>query len=342
MKKNILVTGGSGTVGRELLSLLSIEKSYNVTAFDLKNKKNTRVLNKYKKDIKIVYGDICDFKSVYDVCKDQDVIIHLAALIPPKADLYPDLAYKINVLGTQNIIDSILQHGNKSFLFYSSSVSVYGDRIENPYITISDPLIPSEGDYYGASKVEVERRIQNSAINWSIFRLTAIMGTGNHKIGEIMFHMPLETAMEIASPEDTALAFVKAIEKRDLLNKKIFNLSGGEKCRITFEEYLQRSFKAYGLGNLNFPLYTFAKKNFHCGYYLDSDELENILHFRNDTIESHFKRVNQNISSIQKFFTYPLKWIIKRNLLKLSEPYRAFLAQDKNVMSHFFNKKEKE
>lgn len=340
MITNILVTGCTGTVGSALLKLLSGNKSYQVTAFDLKNKRSIQSLKKFKEKINIVYGDICDKEAVYSVCKDKEVIIHLAALIPPKADLYPDLAYNINVQGTQNIIDAILQHGERSFLLYSSSVSVYGDRLKTPFIKVTDLLCPSEGDHYGATKVEAERRIQSQLMNWSIFRLTAIMGIENHKMGEIMFHMPLNTPMEIASPEDTAIAFAKAIEKREDLNQQIFNLSGGKDCKITYLEFLQRSFQAFGLGSVDFPNKAFAEKNFHCGYYDDGDLLEHILHFRNDTIETHFLKLKNSISPIQRNLTSLFRKQIKRKLLSLSEPYRGFLNDDKSIISHFFEKNE--
>lgn len=338
MKTNILVTGGTGTVGSALLELLSSNNSYQVTAFDLKNKRSFKSLKRFKDKIQIVYGDICDKNAVLEVCRDKDCIIHLAALIPPKADQYPDLAHAVNVQGTQNIIDAILKYGNSSFLLYSSSVSVYGDRLKTPNIQVSDLLSPSEGDHYGATKVEAERRIQTQLSNWSIFRLTAIMGIENHKMGGIMFHMPLDTPMEIASPEDTARAFANAIEKRDLLSQKIYNLSGGENCRISYQDFLQRSFDAFGLGKLNFPLNAFAEKNFHCGYYVDGDQLNEILHFRNDTIETHFRRLNQSISPIQRMATSLFRNIIKKKLLSLSEPYQGYLNNDKSIMSHFFEK----
>ena len=338
MKTNILVTGCTGTVGSALLKLLSSNNSYQVTAFDLKNKRSVASLMKFKDKISIVYGDICDKEVVYSVCKDKDVIIHLAALIPPKADLYPDLAHAINVLGTQNIIDAILEHGNNTFLLYSSSISVYGDRVKTPDIHVTDILKPSDNDHYGATKVEAERRIQSQLHHWSIFRLTAIMGIENHKMGEIMFHMPLNTLMEIASPEDTALAFAKAVEKRELLNQKIYNLSGGESCRISYQDFLQRSFNAFGLGKLDFPVNAFAEKNFHCGYFIDGDLLNEILQFRNDTIETHFRNLERSISPIQRFATYLFRKIIKRKLLTLSEPYKGYLDHDKRIMSHFFEK----
>jgi len=58
------------------------------------------------------------------------------------------------------------------------------------------------------------------------------------------------------------------------LNKKIFNLFWREKCRISYCDFLSHSFEIYGLGNPDFKENSFARKNFHCGYYADGDILK--------------------------------------------------------------------
>ena len=103
---------------------------------------------------------------------------------------------------------------------YSSSISVYGDRITNPHITTSDPINISFGDHYAKTKSKAESAIQNSALDWTIFRLTAIMGLNNHKISPLMFHMPLNTSIEICTPMDTARAYENGIEKRNEKKRK--------------------------------------------------------------------------------------------------------------------------
>ena len=82
-----------------------------------------------------------------------------------------------------------------------------------------------------------------SKLEWTIFRLTAIMGVKNHKMTGLMFHMPLSTPMEICMPEDTARAFTNGIEKRDQLKNKVFNLAGGPSCRTSYEEFLGINFR---------------------------------------------------------------------------------------------------
>lgn len=337
MKTNphILLTGASGTVGREVLKQLYEQRhDLKITVFDLQTKKSLQIFSPYKKEVDIVYGDISNFRDIQKACVDIDFVIHLAAIIPPLADENPDLANRINISGTENLVRNLEQLSPSAFFIFSSSISVYGDRLKNPLIKVGDPLIPSENDEYAKTKIKAEQIISNSTLDWSIFRLTAIMGM--HKISKIMFHMPLETSMEIATPEDTARAFVRAIEKRILLSKKTFNLGGGKDCRTSYKEFLTRSFRLSGLGKFNFPEKAFAEKNFHCGFYDDGDDLENILHFRNDSLERYFSNEKSKISIWRKSITSALKAHIKGYLLKQSEPYQAFINKNTEIANHYF------
>lgn len=337
MKTNILLTGATGSVGYEALKQLIRKKDqYNITVFDLKTPKSERLLKEFNNDIRIFYGDITNPADTVEATKNQDFVIHLAAIIPPAAYENKSLTEKINAGGTRNLIANLEKNSPDAFLAYSSSVATYGDRLEDYYIKVTDPLKPSLGDYYAETKIMAEEAIRNSNLRWAIFRLSAIMGAGNHKISGLMFLMPLETPIEITTPEDTARAFVHAIEHQAALQGKTFNLGGGEKNRILYHELLQRSFNIYGLGKLDFPEGAFAKRNYHCAYYADSDDLENILHFRRDTIDTYFRKVKASVPAAQRFFTKLVKGIAKKVLLAKSEPYQAYKSGDKEKMKYYF------
>lgn len=334
-KTRILLTGASGTVGYEALQQLVSKDKYVITVFDLESATATKKFAPFKNHITIIYGDITNKADVLRATANQDVVIHLAAIIPPLADDNPTLAHNVNVLGTQLLITSLEAQSPNAFFIYSSSISVYGDRLKNPYIHVGDPLVPSEGDRYGQTKIEAETLLQKSNLDWTIFRLAAIMG--DHKMSKLMFHQPLETSLEIATPRDTARAFVNAIENQTPLSKQIFNLGGGENCRMTYSAFLERSFEVFGLGKLDFPPHSFAEKNFHCGYYADGDVLENILHFRRDTIDDYFKMEEEKVSPFKKTAASILKKPIKWYLLKQSEPLAAYKDKNEPLMQHYFN-----
>lgn len=332
--KSVLLTGASGTVGFEVLKQLVGNLNLSLTVFDKKTKGSVSKLNPYKDKVVLVYGDITNRTDVEKIAYNQDFVIHLAAIIPPIADDHPDLAKRVNIEGTRNLVKALGQHSPNCFFIYSSSISVYGDRLKNPYISVGDPLKPSPGDEYAKTKIAAEKILQESNLDWTIFRLAAIMG--GHKMSKLMFHQPLDTSLEIATPQDTARAFVNALEKREQLSKRIFNLGGGENCRIDYEGFLKRSFNIFGLGELNFPDKAFAEKNFHCGFYDDGGELEEILHFRNHSLDDYFAIEKKKVSAVEKFGARLLKKPIKYYLLKQSEPLIAFRKNDKKMEKQFF------
>lgn len=335
----ILITGASGTIGTELLKKLCQHgNDYDINVFDIDTKQTRRRLKAFEGKFNIFYGDIGEPGAVDTACLGRDVVIHLAAIIPPLADENPELAGRVNLQGTMNLVKALENRSPGAFLIYASSVAVYGDRLENPEIRVSDSLKNSEGDMYAATKIMAEEHIRNSKLHWSIFRLTAIMGINNHKISKLMFHMPLNTPMEIATPEDTGRAFAEAIRHKKELSNGIFNLSGGKTCRIYYNDFLARSFRIFGLGKLNFPHYAFADRNFHCAYFADADELENILHFRRDSIENYFEKVRRSVSSAQRNITKIFSYIIKFHLSKQSEPLQAVRSHNRRLLLRFFGK----
>jgi nucleoside-diphosphate-sugar epimerase len=336
VNKNILITGATGAVGNEVLRQLTAVHEHSTITVFVRNSKKTKKLLKPFPQVKKIYGDITNFAELEKACINQDYVIHLAAVIPPLADEKPEMTYQVNVEGTRNIVEALEKHSPNALLLYSSSVAVYGDRLKTPNIVTTDDLKLSVGDSYGITKIESEKIIQESTLNWSIFRLSAIMGIGNHKISKLMFHMPLETVMEIATVRDTARAFVNSIGQDARLAKRIFNLGGGELCRISYLDFMTRAFDYYGMGAVDFPKYAFAKINFHCGNYVDGHELEEIVHFRQDTIDIYFERFGAAVPGIQRFFTKLVNKIVKKQLLRVSEPYLAHKTQNKKLLDRFF------
>ena len=185
VKKNIvLLTGATGTVGREVLKQLLVKNKYKIVVFSLDRKRNRRFYAKINRDITVYYGSLENIEDLKKITEKIDFIIHLAAIIPPLADENPKMAHRVNSLGTQHLLSRIKELNTNAYFMYSSSVSVYGDRLSNPNIKVTDELIASEGDEYALTKIEAEKHIQNSGLNHTIFRLSAIMGIKNHKLSK--------------------------------------------------------------------------------------------------------------------------------------------------------------
>lgn len=337
-KLRLLITGAGGHIGQELIQQITKPRYSHVEVhlFDLNTPKNREFFDRYLGKVIPHFGDITQPESYGDAVEEMDLVLHLASIIPPLAHQNPALAYNVNVFGTKQLVQALEKHSPEAMIVMASSVAVYGDRLLNPLISTTDPLTPSEGDNYGETKVEMEAIIQASALGWSIYRLAAIMGAGNHNSPEMMFEVPLEQVMEICTPRDTARALLHTIDHMEEVEGRIFNLGGGKACTTTFQDFLQKNFEIYGLGALDFPQHAFATKNFHCGYYTDGDELNDILHFRHDTLEDYYKELRKNVPAIQRLLTKGVARIAKDYLLSKSKPYQAWLAQDEEAIQHFF------
>jgi nucleoside-diphosphate-sugar epimerase len=336
-KKRILLTGASGTIGKEVLKrLVHLNDRYDVIVVNRNSRRAKKVFNEFREQAQFITADFSYLHQAERICKNIDVVIHLAAVIPPLTEEQPKLAERVNVFGTKSLIQALEKHSPHAFFIYSSSIAVYGDRLKNPEIRVGDPLQASEGDFYAETKIRAEELVQSSKLDWTIFRLSAIMGIKNHRLSKLMFYMPLKTQLEIATVEDTARALINAVEAREQLKGRIFNLGGGPSCRISYREFLERNFEIYGLGKMDFPEEAFARKNFHCGIYADGDKLNDILHFQQDSIEDYEERLRKNISKAQYWTTRALAPLIKRKILKKSEPLKALQSNNAELSGRFF------
>lgn len=336
MKQTVLVTGAAGAVGAATLAeLMTHPADFNIRVLDVKTKRAEQLFKPYAHALEICWADLRVPGSFDAAVRGADAVIHLAAIIPPLADRQPALAEAVNVQGTANLIDALQRCAPEAFLLFTSSVSVYGDRVNSPWITVNDPLCPSDGDYYAITKIRAEELVKQSGLAWSIFRLTGIFSPA---IGmdPLLFHMPLDTCLEFATTRDTGRALVHALDRTEQLIGRTFNLGGGECCRVIYRDFIDQNFKQSGLGALDFPHGAFAERNFHCGYFADSAELEDILHFQQDSLDSYLAWREQATPPLQRWLASGFKTFIKQQLLKQSEPYQALKERDVELMRRFF------
>ena len=115
--KKVFVSGGTGFVGSYLIRQL-LKKGYHVRALKRKNSP-TQLLDDIKDQIEWVEGDINDFPSLSEYLQDINQVYHAAALISFNAkDRHKML--KVNVEGTENLVNLALEYGIEKFLHVSS------------------------------------------------------------------------------------------------------------------------------------------------------------------------------------------------------------------------------
>ena len=97
----ILITGGTGTVGQELVRQLGDK---DIIVFSRNEVKQVEMSHDFP-NVRYVIGDVKEYKTLKDVCKGVDHIYHLAALKHvPVCEKQPREAIKTNVYGTMNVI----------------------------------------------------------------------------------------------------------------------------------------------------------------------------------------------------------------------------------------------
>ena len=298
--KKILVTGAGGTVGLQVIRFLLSEGKYEITALELKNRQVYRRLKHFRKRINIVYGDVNDEAIVDALVKDHDVVIHLAGVLPPLANIREELCDEIDFNGTKTIVDAIKNYNPECYLLYASSTSVYGKQEDYKNINIKTSNdIDEDYDYYSKYKLKCEKYIRSSIKNFSILRLAYILGDPGPE--GLIYNVPLDCDMEVLSAEDAGYAFVSAIDFKRKLNKKTFNVSGGEKFRTYYRDYLVHVFSTYGLSLKFIASWMMAEKNYCGGYYTDGDDLEEILHFRSKNLDVYYNTLSKYRYKLSRF-----------------------------------------
>ena len=125
--KILLVTGGTGSFGNAVLKkFLKLNlKEIRIFSRDEKKQDDMRKLYKNKK-IKFYLGDVRNKSSVDFAMKNVDYVFHAAALKQvPSCEFYPLEAINTNIIGANNVISSVIEHGVKKAIFLSTDKAVY-------------------------------------------------------------------------------------------------------------------------------------------------------------------------------------------------------------------------
>ena len=173
INKPILITGGSGHIGLNLLK--KVNKLYSPVYLLVRNTER-RDAN----GVKLIRADLSNKKEINkyrDILKKIKIVVHLAAHVPKKKgeDNF-NICMQVNLTGTMNLV-SYLSKGAK-FIF-ASTCEVYGKPMKGR-IRETHPLKPTS--YYGLSKLLAEKALggycKRKGINLTILRFTSVYGPG--------------------------------------------------------------------------------------------------------------------------------------------------------------------
>jgi nucleoside-diphosphate-sugar epimerase len=196
--KRILVTGGTGFIGAELVKNL-VNKGNKVRTFDDNSRGGLDKLGQIAKDVEIVEGDIRNPESVANAMQNIDIVYHLA-FINGTRYFYekPNLVLEVGLKGTLNVMDSAIKHDVERLIF-ASSAEVYQQPTHIPTTEEERLIIPNPKNprySYGGAKAIGElmtlHYAKDAELETVIFRPHNVYGPNmgyEHVIPELIMRM---------------------------------------------------------------------------------------------------------------------------------------------------------
>ena len=153
--KKILITGGTGSIGQEILQEILKHEPAVVRLLDVDETKQFELQQEYgdPENIRFLLGDIRDKERLRRAIEDIDIVFHTAALKHVLACEYnPFEAVKTNVIGIQNLIDVAMDEEVEKVIFTSSDKAVNPTNVLGASKLLAERLNTSASYYKGARK----------------------------------------------------------------------------------------------------------------------------------------------------------------------------------------------
>jgi UDP-glucose 4-epimerase len=283
---NILLTGAFGNIGLSTLERL-LERGHWVRCFDLPTKSNRKAAQHFLGRAQVYWGDIRNLEDVRAVMGGVDVVVHLAFVLPNlsatgvSSESDPEWAHTINVGGTNHILQAMRERSTPQKLLFSSSLHIYGQTQHiPPPRAVTDPPDPIE--HYAKHKVECERLVKDSGMEWCILRLGASLPV-RLVLDPAMFEVSLENRIEFVHSLDVGTAVANALEVDEVWGK-IWHIGGGEACQLYQRELVEAILDEVGVGML--PEDAFTDEPYPTDW-LDTTESQRLLKFQQRTLKDY-------------------------------------------------------
>jgi CDP-paratose 2-epimerase len=266
MLKKILVTGGSGFVGSNLVNKLLADK-HEVTVLDSLSRKGSEKNLQWLKEqhsadrFHFLQSDVRDSEAVRAAAKDVDAIYHLAAQVAVTTSVEnPRDDFEVNALGTFNVLEAARLSGRHPAVVFTSTNKVYGG-LEDLNVTETNTRYEFEAlttgvpesrplDFhspYGCSKGAADQYVRDYGRIYGlptvVFRMSCIYGPrqfGNEDQGWVAHFMiaarngqPItiygdgKQVRDVLFVDDLVRAFRLALEKIEVTAGQIYNIGGG-------------------------------------------------------------------------------------------------------------------
>lgn len=212
------MTGACGLVGTAVVDRM-LDDGWQVTATDLPTAANRKAFARRRSvpRLAVCWEDLTDegaVRSLLDVVR-PDVVVHLAAVIPPACYAAPRVARAVNVDSVRHLATAAALADRPPRFVLASSIAVYGAR--NPHrglglLTPETPVAPA--DSYGQHKAEAEAIVRGSGLDFVILRLGGVLTVEPRAAGPETLRfsalLPDDGRLQTVDVRDVATAFAAA------------------------------------------------------------------------------------------------------------------------------------
>lgn len=307
----VLVTGGAGRLGITVCQTF-LEHGFQVRVFDLATSYNRRAVRELAGKAEIRWGDITHPDSVCQALSEVDAVVHMAAVLPPVADLKPELAAAVNVGGARTIVDLLKEQGGHVPFVFTSSAAVFGPSPEAAEPISPETRPPRPKGTYGETKLQAEELIRKSGIDFVILRLTVTMYL-IFRVSDMkrMLTIPPGNRIEFCHPDDTALAILNAVKNFGAVKGNTLVISGGPGQRMTYRDMLSAVLRVLGLPMP--PDRKFTLKPYYLDWY-DTEKSQALLQYQQKTfahyLEDYARELRRRFSPLflpfMRYFAGPV------------------------------------
>ena len=147
---SVLVTGGTGFIGAQVVRMLLEQGEKGAVVFDINP--STKLLDDVADQVEVVRGDLGNFSHVLNVVKTfrPKVIYHMGGMLSVPSDADPAASFRANAMGTFHVLEAARLLDVAQVLF-ASTIATYGMDVREP--VVDDYTLQRPQLFYGCTKV---------------------------------------------------------------------------------------------------------------------------------------------------------------------------------------------
>lgn len=217
--KTILVTGGTGSIGSEIVRQLLRYGPRSVRVFSRDEGKQFEMAHRFqdRSELRFLIGDVRDRDRVFYAMKGVDIVFHTAALKHvPLCEYNPFEAVKTNVLGTQHVIEAAIAHNVERVVTISTDKVVCPVNTMGATKLLAEKLIQAAEEFKGAARTK-----------FSSVRFGNVLGSRGSVLPLFVRQIREEKRLTLTHPDMTRF-FMSVSQAVELVFRAVQLMRGGE------------------------------------------------------------------------------------------------------------------